>query len=104
MMKYITHAAAIGLVVFFAISTGLAQTGPDIYKAKCQMCHGATGLGDTPAGKKMNARPFNSSDVLKESDADLIAIIKNGKNNMPASKLTTAQMNDVLAFIHTLPK
>jgi mono/diheme cytochrome c family protein len=106
MKKYITHTVALGLVVFSASLNGLAQTGADTYKAKCQMCHGATGLGDTPAGKNLKARPFNSPDVLKESDADLMTVIKSGKNKMPAfaGKLTTAQMNDVLAFIHTLPK
>jgi len=106
MMKYITHAAAIGLVAFFPSLTSLAQTGADTYKAKCQMCHGVTGLGDTPAGKTMKARPFNSPDVLKESDADLITVIKKGKNKMPAfaGKLTDTQIDDVLAFIHTLPK
>src|ERR1700730_17894493 len=105
-MKFITHAAAIGLVVFFASLTSLAQTGADTYKAKCQMCHGVTGLGDTPAGKAMKARPFNSPDVLKESDAELITVIKKGKNKMPAfaGKLTDTQIDDVLAFIHTLPK
>jgi cytochrome c6 len=106
MKKYITHAAAIGLAVFFASLTSVAQTGADTYKAKCQMCHGATGLGDTPAGKAMKARPFNLPDVLKESDADLLTVIKTGKNKMPAfaGKLTDAQMNDVLAFVHTLQK
>jgi cytochrome c6 len=106
MKKYIIHAATIGLVVFFASLTSVAQTGADTYKAKCQMCHGATGLGDTPAGKTMKARPFNLPDVLKESDADLFTVIKSGKNKMPAfaGKLTDAQMNDVLAFVHTLQK
>jgi mono/diheme cytochrome c family protein len=106
MKKYITHTVAIGLAVFFASLNGLAQTGADTYKAKCQMCHGATGLGDTPAGKVMKAHPFNSPDVLKESDADLLTVIKNGKNKMPAftGKLTPAQIDDTLAFIHTLQK
>ena len=62
----------------------LAQSRAETYKAKCQMCHAADGSGDTPAGKTMKARPFNSPDVLKESDADLIAIIKKGKDKMPA--------------------
>ena len=106
MKKYITHTATITLVVFFASLTGLAQSGADTYKAKCQMCHGATGLGDTPAGKAMKAHPFNSPDVLKQSDADLLTVIKSGKNKMPAfnGKLTPAQMDDSLAFIHTLQK
>jgi cytochrome c6 len=106
MLKHLAYYGTASLLLFAGSSLTLAQTGADTYKAKCQMCHGATGLGDTPAGKKMNARPFNSPDVLKESDADLIVVIKNGKNKMPAfaGKLTDAQINDVLVFIHTLPK
>jgi|ERR1700722_9721837 cytochrome c6 len=106
MKKYITRTAAITVVVFFASLTGLAESGADTYKAKCQMCHGATGLGDTPAGKAMKAHAFNEPDVLKQSDADLLTVIKSGKNKMPAftGKLTPAQMDDTLAFIHTLQK
>jgi cytochrome c6 len=97
----------LGSMAAFMIATASAQTsGADIYKAKCQMCHAATGLGDTPAGKAMKARPFNSPDVLKESNANLITIIKKGKNKMPsyAGKLTDTQIKDVLAYIHTLQK
>jgi cytochrome c6 len=107
MLKQITHAVVVGLVVLFASVTSLAQSsGADTYKAKCQMCHGADGLGSTPAGKAMKARPFNAPDVLKESDTDLTAVIKNGKNKMPAftGKLTGAQITDVVAYIHTLQK
>jgi len=107
MLKQITHAVAFGLVVLFASVTSLAQSsGADTYKAKCQMCHGADGLGSTPAGKAMKARPFNAPDVLKESDTDLTAVVKNGKNKMPAftGKLTGAQITDVVAYIHTLQK
>ena len=76
MLKQITHAVAIGLVVSFAGVTSLAQSsGTDTYKAKCQMCHGTDGLGNTPAGKAMKARPFNAPDVLKESDTDLTACL-----------------------------
>jgi mono/diheme cytochrome c family protein len=107
MLKQITHPVAIGQFVLFASVTSLAQSsGADTYKAKCQMCHGADGLGSTPAGKAMKARPFNAPDVLKESDTDLTAVIKNGKNKMPAftGKLTGAQITDVVAYIHTLQK
>ncbi len=107
MLKQITHAVAISLVVLVASVTSLAQSsGADTYKAKCQMCHAADGSGNTPAGKAMNAHPFNSPDVLEESDADLMTVIKNGKNKMPAftGKLTDAQITDVVAYIHTLQK
>ena len=107
MLKQITHVIAVSLVVLFGTVTSLAQsTGADTYKAKCQMCHGADGLGNTPAGKAMNAHPFNSPDVLKESDAELATIIKSGKNKMPAfsGKLTDTQITDVVAYIHTMQK
>ena len=78
----------------------------DLYTAKCQMCHGAKGLGDTPAGKAMQARPFNSPEVIKQSDADLLAVIKNGKAKMPAfaGKLSDADMTGLVAHIRTLQK
>ena len=70
------------------------------------MCHAADGSGSTPAGKAMKAHPFNSPDVLKESDTDLTAVIKKGKNKMPAfdGKLTDAQIASLVAHIHTLQK
>jgi len=82
-----------------------AQAAPATpYAAKCQMCHGATGLGDTPAGKAMGARPFNSPEVVKSSDADLLVVIKNGKGKMPAfaGKLTDPQLTALVAYIRKL--
>ncbi len=88
----------------FALTT--AAQGSDPYTAKCQMCHGATGLADTPAGKALKARPFNSPDVIKESDADLLAVIKNGKGKMPAfaGKLSDAEMTTLVAHVRKLQK
>ena len=43
------------------------------YKAKCAMCHGADGKGETPVGKKMGIRDFTSPEVQKMSDDELIA-------------------------------
>lgn len=107
MLKHTTYAGVIALVAFSVSLTSFAQTsGADTYKAKCQMCHAADGSGNTPAGKAMKAHPFDSPDVLKQSDADLIAIIKNGKNKMPAfaGKLTDAQITGLVEHIHSLQK
>jgi mono/diheme cytochrome c family protein len=70
------------------------------------MCHAADGSGNTPAGKSTKVVPFNSPDVVSKSDADLVAITKNGKGKMPAytGKLTDAQIADVVAHIRTLQK
>ena len=85
----------------------LAQnTGAATYSSKCQMCHGAEGTGNTPAGKAMKAPSFLSPATVKESNADLIAVTKNGKGKMPAyaGKLTDAEIKDVIAHIRTLQK
>jgi mono/diheme cytochrome c family protein len=81
-------------------------SGADTYKAKCAMCHGADGLGNTPAGKSTKVRAFNNPDVVKMSDDDLIAVTTGGKAKMPAykGKLTDAQIKDVVAYIRTLQK
>jgi mono/diheme cytochrome c family protein len=87
-------------------TTAAAQDAAANYKAKCAMCHGADGKGDTPIGKKMGIHDFASAEVQKASDADLIAIITKGKNKMPAyeNKLSTAQIKDIVGYIRSLAK
>ncbi len=106
-MKIQNRLALIGIMVASATTTVFAQdSGADTYKAKCAMCHAVDGSGSTPAGKSMKAVPFSSPDLIKASDADLIAATKNGKGKMPAysSKLTDPQIKDVVAYIRTLQK
>ena len=99
--------AFVAAALCFATTSSRAQApGADTYKAKCQMCHGATGMGDTPAGKSMGAIPFNSPALVKASDADLIAATTNGKGKMPAYKaqLTAPQIAAVIGYMRTLQK
>jgi len=93
-------------ITVFLATTASAQTGADIYKSKCQMCHAADGSGSTPAGKSMKAIPFSDPALVKASDADLIAATEKGKGKMPAykGKLTDSQIKDVIAYIRTLQK
>jgi len=89
------------------VTPAFAQSGgADTYKAKCAMCHGADGLGATPAGKAMKAASFKDPAVVKTPDATLIAIVKNGKNKMPsyAGKLTDDQITAAVGYIRTLEK
>ena len=101
-------------VMFAMLAGGLAlwstPAGADdaaaTYKAKCAMCHGADGKGDTPVGKKMGIRDLTSADVQKMSDEELITITTKGKNKMPGyeNKLSAAQIKDVVAYIRQLAK
>ena len=107
MLKYLAYFGIASLFFLTVSSSCLAQSSAaDLYKSKCQMCHAADGSGNTPAGQKMKAHPFSSPDVMKQSDAELTAIIKKGKNKMPAfeGKITDAQIATLIAHIRTLQK
>lgn len=96
------HALLLGATLFcFATSTfGADQKAQDLYKSKCQSCHGADGRA-TPIGKKLGARDFQDPDVAKMSEADLVKITTEGKNKMPAykGKLTDKQIAELAKFI-----
>ena len=106
-MKLNLRSVAIICLAASIFTPAFAQNGgADTYKAKCAMCHGADGLGATPAGKAMKAASFKDPAIVKKSDADLIAAVTKGKNKMPAyaGKLTDAQIGATVAFIRTLQK
>ena len=98
----ITLAAALALGT---ATCSFAQDDPGaLYKSKCQVCHGADGKGDTPAGKKVGARDFHSPEVAKMSDTQLFDITKKGKDKMPAydKKLTDDQIKTLIKYIRSL--
>ena len=106
-MKLNLKCVAILFVAASTMTPAFAQNaGADTYKAKCAMCHGADGLGNTPAGKNLKAASFKDPALVKAPDAQLIAVIKSGKNKMPAyaGKLTDDQIKGALAYIRTLQK
>ncbi len=105
-MKKLFLVAFVAAATFGITTAAHSQSGAAVYKAKCQMCHAADGSGSTPAGKSLKALPFSSPDIIKASDADLIAAITNGKGKMPAytGKLTDAQIKDQVAYVRTLQK
>ena len=77
-----------------------AESTADLYKAKCQGCHGADGR-TSAIGKKLGARDFPDQDVAKLSEADLVKITSEGKNKMPAykGKLTDDQIKALAKYI-----
>jgi mono/diheme cytochrome c family protein len=102
----LTHLAAFCIAASIAAPAFAQSAGSDTYKAKCLMCHGADGLGATPAGKAMKAASFKDPALVKAPDAQLIATVKTGKNKMPAyaGKLTDDQIRAAVAYIRTLQK
>ena len=109
MNRRIGNWTSLLIFVFLVVLTqtsAFAQSGADTYKSKCAMCHGADGLGETPAGKMMKTPSFKSPEAVKTTDSEMIEVTKNGKAKMAAfkDKLTDAQIKDVVAYIRTLQK
>ena len=94
------------LCILIAAPCVFAADGAAIYKAKCAMCHGPDGAGQTPMGKNMKLRDLRSADVQKQTDAELVKWIADGKGKMPAykGKLSADEINALVAFIRTLKK
>jgi len=106
MRKSIRSHVALAAILSMAGAVSFAQSGQDTYKAKCQSCHGATGMADTGAGKAMKVKPVNDPDVKKLSQADMIAVTTNGKGKMPAykGKLTDDQIKAAVDYYISLGK
>ncbi len=98
-MVYVLVLAVLCLMVVQPVS---AQSGADLFKQKCAMCHGPDGKGQTPMAKNMGAGSLASPAVQGQSDAQLKDAILKGKGKMPAQKITDAQASDVVKFIRTL--
>ena len=92
------------LAIAFAVvlslpSSAQAQDAGALYKSKCAMCHGADGM-------KAAGHDLSSAAVQKESDADLAAVITDGKPpKMPAYKtLKPEDVTGLVAYVRTLKK
>jgi cytochrome c6 len=105
-MKSVLRAVLAVITFAMIFSTWSLADGGSDFKAKCAMCHGADGKGDTAMGKKFGLKDMSSADVQGKSDADLTAIITTGKDKMPAydGKLTKEQIDGLVKYIRTLKK
>jgi mono/diheme cytochrome c family protein len=96
-----------GLTVTLVLALGPAQgdeKSASLYKAKCAVCHGPSGKGDSPAGKNMGAVSFSDAKVAGKSDAQWKEVIEKGKNKMPAygKSLKPDEIQGLVAYIRSL--
>jgi mono/diheme cytochrome c family protein len=100
-----------------AEAAGNAQDGIKLFAQHCARCHGSRGKGDGSDLAKLHAEnpPDNWTDKeinAELSDYKIRKIVTGGgpavdkASKMPAfgSKLSPAQIDDLIAFIRTLPK
>lgn len=88
-------------------SSAMAADGAAVFKAKCASCHGQDGAGTAMAPA------FKGSSFIKSgSDADIAAVIKNGRNGaekkykqfaigMPKQTLSDDEVKAVIAQMKT---
>ena len=101
-------AVLFGIALF--AGTAQAADGKEIFQAKCQACHGATGMGNETLAKAFKLEPEWLNLTKKQTqayrDTELADIVKFGKGRMPAfnGKLGDADIKAVVQFIRSLKK
>jgi mono/diheme cytochrome c family protein len=108
-MKFATtrlRAAVVVCGAMLVISPALlAQDGAKLWDAKkCATCHGADGHGNTPVGKTIGIHDFSSPAVVQMTDGQLVDVISNGKNKMPAygKQLKDTEIKALVAYTREL--
>ena len=93
------------IAIMVATTMAIAQ-GADLYKSKCQSCHGATGVPSPAVAKSVGVKPVTDPAVKGMSEEKMIAITTKGSGKMPAfkGKLTDAQIKDSVRYYRTLIK
>jgi len=102
-----TRVVLVAVLAIFSVA-GLAQqpVGQETYVARCQGCHGKTGLAETPMANVLKVRSVNDPDVKKMTEAQMIDITRDGKNKMQAfkGKLTDQQIKESVDYFRSLAK
>lgn len=108
-----TVSRVLVLMALMAVAAGMAlaqqssaQKGQATFDAKCAMCHGKDGKGQTAMGKANNLKDLGSGEVQNMKDSELQNLIESGKGKMPAykGKLNDEQLEQVVAYIRTFKK
>jgi cytochrome c6 len=93
-------AITLAIVCLFvpAVWADATPDGAAIYKNKCAICHGPNGEGSVA----MKTAPYKKD----MSEADIVKIILNGKNKMPAfkGKLSPDELSQVAKHVKSLGK
>ena len=105
MNKRLVAVLIVTALMTMSVGAFAADAGADLYKAKCQGCHGADGTPSAMAAK-MGAKPLKDPAIVKKSEKDFVDATTNGVNKMPAykGKLTDDQIKSVSAYMKGLAK
>ncbi|MBI5576718.1 MAG: cytochrome c [Deltaproteobacteria bacterium] len=81
--------------------------GKELFGIHCVPCHGISGAGDGPVGKKYVPTPADlrpGSRGARHSDGELFAVISSGYGGMPAYRadLSPSERWHIVAYLRTL--
>lgn len=82
-----------------------AKAGHAVYDKSCKQCHGADGTPNPSIAKmmKVDMKDLKSPEVQSMSNADIKAIIVNGKGKMPkVTSVAAGSVDDVVAYVKSL--
>jgi mono/diheme cytochrome c family protein len=104
MTKTFRSLAVLAVAVCLAGAMSLAESsGQATYKAKCAMCHGATGTPSAGMGKAMGIKAASDPAMMKLTSAQMFSAVKDGKGKMHAvAGLSETQIKDVVAYYRGL--
>jgi cytochrome c6 len=94
-------------LLIFTPSAHAADDAAALFKVKCAACHAADGSGNSATGKALATPDLRSDEVQKQTDAQLIDSITNGKGKkMPAykGKLTDDEIKQLVGYVRELGK
>jgi mono/diheme cytochrome c family protein len=106
MSGFQVRGAALAAAFAFAGVMSFGQSGAEVYKAKCQMCHGASGMADSAAGKAMKVKPATDPDVKKLNEAQMFDAVRDGMGKMQPykAKLSDAEIKGSVEYFRTFLK
>ena len=101
MIRAFRSQLVLAVVVSLASAVGSAQSaGQATYKAKCQMCHGATGTPSPGMAKMMGMKPISDPDIQKLTDDQMISLGTFASHFVKAPAFAGAL---IVPFLHETP-
>ena len=106
-MKRVITIAVFTTLSAVSMLAANAKNGNAVYDKSCKQCHGADGTANPAIATmmKVTINDLKSPEVQGLSDAAFKATVTDGKGKMkPVKAVTGADLDDVVAFVHTLKK
>ena len=106
-MRMILLTSAVLALGATAASAADAKAGQAVYDKSCKTCHGPDGTPNASIAKmmKVDIKDLKSAEVQAIGNEDLKETITKGKGKMkPVKSVSGADLDNVVAYVHSLKK